>query len=269
MTLLEEWGLWMRAVGRSEATVGTRTRAIRALAVHRQLDDPATVTASDLAAWLADCRTPWTRCTYWGSAHAWCGWLIGEGVRADDPLARIPRPSAPHNAPRPIPMSVVRMAIVRPKSLRARAYVVLGAFAGLRVHEIAKVRGEDVDVAAGWLYVVGKGGSRAAVPLHPLVAALAEGMPREGWWFPNRAGGHVTAGNVSQVIQASLAAHGSSATAHALRHTFGTYVLRASGDLRVAQEALRHRSVSSTQIYTQVSAADLQAAVRALDWASA
>lgn len=266
---LEDWALWMRAIGSSKSTIRTRLGGIQALCTHQGIDEPETVTPRQLAAWLADCEAPWTRYTYWQTARAWCSWLIEEGVREDDPLRRIPRPPIPRDAPRPVPMSVIRRILVDPPSARTRAYVVLGAFAGLRVHEIAKVRGDDVDRGAGWLYVTGKGGQRAAVPLHELVRELARGLPEEGWWFPGRVDGHVAGPSVSETIRKALRAVGSSRTAHALRHTFGTYVLRSSGDLRVAQEALRHRSVRSTQIYTQVSAADLQAAVRSLDWAAA
>lgn len=45
---------------------------------------------------------------------------------------------------------------------------------------------------------------------------------------------------------------GVTGTPHALRHHYGTQVLRTSGDLRTAQRALRHASPASTAIYTQV-----------------
>lgn len=240
-------------------------RGIRALCTHQSLQNPETVTPRQLAGWLAERHAPWTRYTYWQTANAWCRWLIDEGLRGDNPLSRIPRPPVPKSAPRPVPMPVVRRIMDDPPSVRARCYVVLAAFEGLRAHEIAKVRGDDLDLAAGWLYVTGKGGQRAAVPLHPLVRDMARGMPKEGFWFPGAHDGHVGSLTVTVTVGRALRRAGSSAKPHGLRHTFGTYVLRASGDLRVTQEAMRHRSVRSTQIYTQVSASDLQAAVTQLD----
>jgi len=41
---------------------------------------------------------------------------------------------------------------------------------------------------------------------------------------------------------------------HQLRHASGTYMLDATGDLRLVQEHLGHKDISSTQIYTQISA---------------
>jgi integrase len=70
---------------------------------------------------------------------------------------------------------------------RPRTYVLLGAYAGLRVHEIAKVRGEDVDTDAMTLRVHGKGGVEAVLPLHPLIATISRGYPDRGWWFPSPA----------------------------------------------------------------------------------
>ncbi len=51
---------------------------------------------------------------------------------------------------------------------------------------------------------------------------------------------------------------------HSLRHSSGTNVYRATGDVRMAQRHLRHTNLSTTQIYTHVSDEDLYQAVRKL-----
>jgi integrase/recombinase XerD len=47
--------------------------------------------------------------------------------------------------------------------------ILLAALAGLRVHEIAKICGEDVDIDSRTLRVTGKGGRTETLPRHPIL----------------------------------------------------------------------------------------------------
>jgi integrase/recombinase XerD len=291
---LDRWAAWMRAAGRSPATIRTRLAGMQTLCRHAGVTSVTAITGDQLTAWLADCSKPWTRSTYYMTVKCWTAWALAEGVICADPTARLAKPRTPKCVPRPVSDAVVRRLLtgdVTPEGsgpniscpnvrTRVRTYVALAALAGLRVSEIAKVRGEDVETppgpedggelcanSNGWLYVDGKGGTRAAIPLHPQLATIAATMPPVDWWFPHN-GSHVSGEWVSACIRRALRAVGSNATAHQLRHSFGTAVLRSSHDLRVTQELLRHSSPASTAIYTQVADGDKVDAIRALGWSA-
>lgn len=143
--------------------------------------------------------------------------------------------------------------------------ILLGAYQGLRIHEVAKFKGEDIEVDR--LRVVGKGGTDVKLPLHALLAAEAVDYPARGFWFPSYdLDGPVTASNVGKVVAAAMRRAGiDGATAHQLRHWYGTQVLRsAGGNVRVAQELLRHAMVATTQVYCEISLDEQRAAIDGL-----
>lgn len=134
--------------------------------------------------------------------------------------------------------------------------ILLAAYQGLRVHEIAKLRGEDVDLESMALYVVGKGNKPAVLPLHPEVAGFAaEGrFPAVGWWFPAYGRpGPIQSAAVSKAIHDTMRRAGFEAKPHQLRHWYGTTLVRNGADLRTVQELMRHASLATTQIYTESS----------------
>lgn len=264
---LDEWAEWMAAVGSSPKTVRTRVQGIEGLARHAGLDDPARISTRQIVSWLAVDRAAWTRLTYWYSVQAWGAWLVARGYRPADPAAPIPRPASPKSVPRPVPDACIDRMLTDPVSGRAYAYTTLAVFAGLRVHEIAKFKGEDI--MGAWLYVHGKGGSDAAIPVHPRIQRLAAGMPKVGFWFPGADGGHVRPRSVTLTLSSALRAAGCVASAHALRHSYGTRLLRGSRNLRTVQALMRHKSVGATERYTQVADRDQIEAIAHLTWGDA
>lgn len=183
-----------------------------------------------------------------------------------NPMARTKRPRVGRRFPRPISEGDLVVALENAEPTRVLPALLLAAYAGLRAGEIAQLRADDL-----WFHTEpamiaiqdGKGGKPGMVPMsNTLRRELAFcDIPKRGWLFPYRNGqaGHIPAHGVSSACNRYLHGLGIPDTLHSLRHRFGTQVLRVSNNLRHAQEALRHASVSSTQIYTKVT--DIELAV--------
>ena len=253
----------MRAQGHAANTLRARIGPVQRVAASAG-KAPCSLATMDVIGWLDQQLAPATRAAYVASLRAWGRWLVETGRRPDDLARSLPRPRVPRGVPRPVAESDLQR-ILAVADGRVRVMILLAAYEGLRRHEIAKVRGEDVTADA--LYVDGKGGVRAMVPTHPRIAEVAATMPASGWWFPSTHpdAEHLGPHTVGRMMTRAMRAAGVDAGPHQLRHRYGTAVLRASGgNLRVAQELLRHASPATTAIYTQVDDDERREALRAL-----
>ena len=137
---------------------------------------------------------------------------------------------------------------------------------GLRISEALGLTGAAHPVP-DVLRIIGKGGKERIVPVLPAargaVARYAALCPydltRTQPLFRGARGGALNARLIALVMEKTRLQLGlpSSATPHALRHSFATHLLSAGGDLRAIQELLGHASLSTTQAYTAVDAARL------------
>lgn len=185
---------------------------------------------------------------------AWFKWLQLTDRRVDNPMVKVGTPRVPERDPRPLADTEVVVLLQARMWSSTRAMILLALLAGLRVHEIAKVRGEDFDHANRVLWVMGKGRKLKSIPLHPMLIELASSMPVSGWWFPMRGypSEHVRSKSVSDVVGRTMRRAGVRGTPHSLRHWYATTLLDDGADIRLVQELMRHKSIASTQIYTAV-----------------
>ena len=183
-------------------------------------------------------------------------------------------PRLPDGVPRPVSETAARAMIadaadadLEPwEAARDTAVLTLLYGCGLRISEALSLRRADVP-APEVLRITGKGGKTRLVPVLPAVSlALTEYVrllpypvaPADPV-FRGRKGGPLGARAVQSLVARLRGAQGlpSSATPHALRHSFATHLLSAGADLRSIQELLGHASLSTTQRYADVDAASL------------
>ena len=209
-----------------------------------------------------------TRYAWLSHLHRFYDWTLRADLGTVDPTARIVRPKLRRRLPRPAATTELRSALVQAQPLH-RCWLLLAAYMGLRCQEIAGVRREDVLEDEGLLRVVkGKGGVERLIPLHPeiLDALRALPMPRHGWVFTGARGGPYSPEHLSHDFNAFLRAAGVHATAHQLRHWFGTNLYAQTHDIRLTQEMLGHADLATTAIYTAFDRQGATAAIRAMNF---
>jgi integrase/recombinase XerD len=258
--LLDAWELWQRSWGAAETTIQCRRATLAARLV--VWPDVTEVSALDVQRWLAQpSLAAWSRVTYYNHARSFFGWLHETGQISTNPMAQVRRPRTPTGRPKPLTPDEVDAALAAAKG-NVRAWLLLALYAGLRAHEIAKIRGEDVTELC--IFVKGKGGTEAFLPTHPKVWALASEFPRSGWWFPGQSGRAVNANSVSILTGRLFDSLGIDGSIHRARHTYATSLLRRGTNIRVVQALMRHASLDSTALYTAVDEDELRAAVALL-----
>lgn len=259
---LSDYADWMRSWGAAETTIAKRIVIARVLA--EKWPDPGAVVSTDLTAMLADpAYSPWTRSTYFNHMRSLYGWLTETGHIPEDPTAKMRRPRSPGAKPRPLTTHEATLALAAAVGHR-RTWLLLGMLAGLRAHETAKIRGEDVTEAS--IYVRGKGGKDSMLPTHPLVWQVAQTYPRVGHWFPSPRSSrpHICSQTVSSYITRLFADLGIDGSYHRCRHSYGTNLLRSGVNLRIVQDLMRHSSLATTAAYLGVNEDERRAAIERL-----
>jgi integrase/recombinase XerD len=258
--LMALWAYHAGAAGLSPRTVSAREAAVTAAARLAGVETTG-LQQMDVVRYLARDLSPWSKRTYFSHLREWSRWLVAQGMRPDNPTDGLAKPRAPRKYPRPMSDAQLSQSLAT-AGPRVFAYLTLAAYGGLRAMEIAAVRGEDI---GEYIVINGKGNTLAMVPTHAKVLALRSSHPRHGFWFPGVDHGHVNSQTVSQVTAAHLRREGLPTSIHKARHWFGTNVLRsAGGNLRVAQELLRHANIATTAGYTFITSTERTDAIAGL-----
>lgn len=135
---------------------------------------------------------------------------------------------------------------------------------GLRVSEIINLYKKDINFNDGLIHIrLSKGKKDRFVKIPEKLREELESyakLTNEEILFPSNRGGRLTKKTISKIVENSgkKAAIKKEVYPHLLRHSFATHLLEQGTDLRIIQKLLGHSDIKTTQIYTQISQANIK-----------
>lgn len=146
---------------------------------------------------------------------------------------------------------------------KARDQAILELFyaTGMRISELVGLDLPDIDWTENLIRVTGKGDKQRLVIMNSSAAQALQAylacrpMVPHRAVFLNQRGGRISARAVQYIFRECMQRAGvrKDASPHTLRHSFATHMLEGGSDLMTIKELLGHESLSTTQIYTNIS----------------
>ncbi len=224
------------------------------------------VDASLLREWLASLYdqklTPVSVRRKLAAVRAAFKFLQVEGAIGTNPAARLRMPKTKQRLPDVMSEEKANHLVDSVEKERDLAILELLYGCGIRVSELVGIDLTDIDLAGGWLRVLGKGNKERQVPVGGSARVAVErylrlrvAVPGETALLVNSRGRRLGDRQVRRLVKAYalLAIGDSTVHPHSFRHAYATHLLSDGADLRAIQELLGHASLSTTQKYTQVS----------------
>lgn len=213
------------------------------------------------------------------------GFAQNERLNGTDPTENLENPRLARPLPKALTITQTRALLEAfseedSASLRSRALLETLYASGARVSEVCALDVDDLGILADsdaedsgenpitLVTVTGKGNKQRLVPLgeyavKALEAYLVRARPQlaqkgrgSSALFLNLRGGRLSRQSAWNIIRegAEKAGIKTAVSPHSLRHSFATHMLEGGADVRVVQELLGHVNVTTTQIYTKVTA---------------
>jgi integrase/recombinase XerD len=221
--------------------------------------------ASSIARFMASCRRFYR-------------FQLRVGEISVDPTSELESPRMHRHLPESLSESDVEALLLAPNAatalgMRDRAMLELLYATGLRVSELVNIKTNELSLQQGIIRIIGKGDKERLVPMGEtaidwvsqylqtsrsdllkkkavsdflFVTARGSEMTRQAFWYLIKK--YALAADIKKSI-----------SPHTLRHAFATHLLNHGADLRVVQLLLGHSDLSTTQIYTHVAQARLEA----------
>ncbi|MDE6577949.1 MAG: tyrosine-type recombinase/integrase [Muribaculaceae bacterium] len=251
--------------------------------------DPAATTPADIRAWIASLaregQTARTLRRKAQSLRAFYKFLRKRSFVEENPTRDISLPKLPKPLPDHVRMEEIEKILADDEALiheaadgedieeELRNYLIIETLytLGIRRAELIALNDRDISFSAAEMKVTGKRSKQRIVPVpqklldtirrwQQLRDSIWNDLPPDSPLFVVK-GKRISPSQVYTIVKKELSS--SSArhkSPHALRHSFATAMLNEGADLNSVKEFLGHSSLSTTQIYTHISFAEMKKA---------
>ena len=269
-SLRERYSVYLSKRGRTPATV---ENALSALSVFEQFcrlsgSNPLFATEGDIVyfvQWLQ--RRGCKRATVRNrivNLKSFFGFLVSEGLRADNPAANVKVPPARETLVRPYSAAELSVFFLELRKTRKykrnTAICALLLATGWRSSEVRQLRVEDIDFDSGIISLgaEAKGGKHLrAAPEDAAMDALRDHLRSakitSGWVFPGRNGAPMSRHGLYDMVRDTAQKAGLKFNVHRFRHTFGPVFLDGGGDILELMHLFGHSKIDTTRRYVDYS----------------
>lgn len=247
---------------------------------------PEDVTSSDIRAWLASlsrngisARSLRRKAQ---SLRAFFRFLLKRGLTSKNPTSDLTLPKLPKNLPDMVRTDEIEailkseensMAYSSDNEKEVRQHLIIEMLysLGIRRAELIAINDADISHSAGEIKVTGKRAKQRIIPVpikllddiarwQRLRDSIWPDMPHPRPLFAVK-GKRISPSQVYSAVKSGLATTSArKKSPHSLRHSFASAMLNEGADLNSVKEFLGHSSLSTTQIYTHISFAEMKKA---------
>lgn len=254
MAPVEDWFAYLIQRNRSPETLRTYRSVMSGYL--ELVPDPLAADVGDAEAWWAtlDGLAVKSRQRSLSCVRSFYTWAMRFDLIVRDPTRRLDAPTQGQRVPRPIGRADLRKALDNaPDDLR-RA-ISLGAYAGLRVAEVAALDWSDIDIESRRLIVRGKGDKDRPVGIGGRL--MDELLPAVGGNVVTAGGKVYSGGALQRRVNRYMEGQGVDGTFHKLRSRYVTVALAEGAPLLSVSRAVGHASTTTTAIYALMADTDL------------
>lgn len=215
-------------------------------------------------------KNPRTRAHTLTVLKSYYQFLLEEEKISKNPCEELLSPSIPKKLPNYLTISeidnLLNINLNTPYDYRNKAMLELMYATGVRISELISLRMQDIDLTEDFIHVFGKGDKDRIIPInqtsHDFLSIYIEYYrplllknKDSEYLFINNRMQKISRQGFFKILKSLCIQKGitKEVSPHVLRHSFATHLLNNGADLRIVQELLGHKDISTTQIYTHIS----------------